>query len=75
MDNLRVSRIAMDEVFKAMRLIWTLIMLGGVEGVARILGTWDYYVKGRKHEVWDIAWTTKRVEHTAESSKPKSNVN
>lgn len=62
MDNLRVTRIAADEMKKALRLIVTLVWLALVEGLARVLGTYDYYVKGRKHEVWDIAWTTKRVE-------------
>lgn len=71
MDNLRVSRIAADEVWKAFRLIYTLFTLGFVEGLARVLGTYDYYVKGRKHEVWDIAWTTKHVEPQAEPTKPK----
>ena len=28
------------------------------------LGLYDYYVKGNKHVVWDIAWTTKRVEQS-----------
>jgi cellulose synthase/poly-beta-1,6-N-acetylglucosamine synthase-like glycosyltransferase len=68
MDNLRVSRIAMDEVWNAIRLIYTLVSLGMVEGVARLLGSYDYYIKGRKHEVWDIAWTTKRVERNAEAT-------
>lgn len=70
MDNLRVSRIARDEVWKAFRLIYTLFTLALVEGIARFLGTYDYYIKGRKHEVWDIAWTTKRVEHHVEPTKP-----
>jgi poly-beta-1,6-N-acetyl-D-glucosamine synthase len=70
MDNLRVSRIAMQEIWKAFRLIYTLATLGFVEGLARLLGTYDYYVKGRKHEVWDIAWTTKRVDPNVEPSKP-----
>ena len=52
-----------------MRLIGTLISLGVIEGIARLLGRYDYYVKGRKHEVWDIAWTTKRVDHV-EAPKP-----
>lgn len=69
MDNLRVSRIASDEMWKAVRLIYTLVTLAFVEGVARLLGRWDYFVKGRKHEVWDIAWTTKRVDRKVEPTK------
>ena len=70
MDNLRVSRIAWLELWKAVRLLYTLVSLALVEGIARLLGTYDYYVKGRKHEVWDIAWTTKKVERNVEPTKP-----
>ncbi|HEX7592983.1 MAG TPA: glycosyltransferase [Anaerolineae bacterium] len=76
LDNTRVMRIALDEVGKALRLIGTLVWLGLVEAIARILGTYDYYVRGRKHVVWDMAWTTKKVEHAnpAPQSNPPSNV-
>ncbi len=70
MNNLRVSRIAWEEMWKAVRLLYTLASLALVEGVARLLGTYDYYVKGRKHEIWDIAWTTKKVERHVEPTKP-----
>ena len=69
MDTLRVGRIAWQEMRKAFRLIATLVWLGLVEMFARLLGAFDYYVKGRKHEVWDIAWTTKRVEPKVEVNK------
>lgn len=71
MENSRVSRIALDEILKALRLISTLVALAGVEGFARLLGTYDYYVRGRKHQIWDIAWTTKNVERNVDV-KPKS---
>lgn len=70
MDDLRVSRIAWTELWNAVRLIYTLVTLAFVEGIARLLGRWDYFVKGRKHEVWDIAWTTKHVDRKAEPTKP-----
>lgn len=70
MDNLRVSRIAWEEMWKAVRLIYTLVSLALVEWFARLLGTYDYYVRGRKHEVWNIAWTTKNVERNVEPVKP-----
>ncbi len=66
LDNTRVMRIAIDEVAKALRLIVTLTWLAVVEGIARVLGMYDYYVKGDKQVVWDIAWTTKKVEHAAD---------
>jgi len=57
----RVLRIAADEFGRALRLFFTLASLALVEAFARLLGTYDYYVKGDKQVVWDIAWTTKKV--------------
>jgi len=71
LDTTRVLRIGLDEIGKAVRLIWTLIALALVEAFARMLGAYDYYVKGDKHVVWDIAWTTKQVEHQVPSEKLK----
>ncbi len=62
LETSRVARIALEEFWKALRLIWTLAALAFVEAVARVLGAYDYYIKGDKHVVWDIAWTTKKVE-------------
>jgi poly-beta-1,6-N-acetyl-D-glucosamine synthase len=70
MDNVRVAHIAWQEMKKALRLIFTLVWMGLVEGFARLLGSYDYYLRGRKHEVWDIAWTTKRVDTKIEAPKP-----
>ncbi len=66
----RVLRIGLEEVWKALRLIWTLGMLALVEALARALGMYDYYIRRNKHVVWDIAWTTKKVEGSATSATP-----
>ena len=70
LDTGRVLRIGFDEVWNALRLIWTLVALAGVEALARVLGMYDYYIKGNKHVVWDIAWTTKKVEHANAANAP-----
>jgi biofilm PGA synthesis N-glycosyltransferase PgaC len=62
LDSPRVLRIALDEVWKAIRVILYLVWLAGLEMIARVLGAYDYYIRGRKHVVWDIAWTTKKVD-------------
>jgi len=62
LDTRRVLRLALEEVWGALRFIWVLGVLAGIEAYARLLGSYDYYIRGRKHEVWDIAWTTKKVE-------------
>jgi poly-beta-1,6-N-acetyl-D-glucosamine synthase len=57
-----VARVAISQVWGALKLIGVLALLAGVELWARLLGSFDYYVRGKRHEVWDIAWTTKLVD-------------
>jgi biofilm PGA synthesis N-glycosyltransferase PgaC len=59
LQNMRVVRIAFEEVWAAVRLVWTLGVLAGLEFYSRALGYWDYRVRKKKHIVWDMAWTTK----------------
>ena len=59
LQNTRVLRLALGEVWGAIRLVATLGLLGTLEIYSRLLGTWDYRVRKRKHVVWDMAWTTK----------------
>jgi cellulose synthase/poly-beta-1,6-N-acetylglucosamine synthase-like glycosyltransferase len=59
LQNVRVLRIALEEVWGAIRLVATLVILGTLEAYSRILGAWDYRVRKKKHVVWDMAWTTK----------------
>jgi biofilm PGA synthesis N-glycosyltransferase PgaC len=61
LDTPRVLRIALEEVWGALRIIYILGALAFVEAISRLLGGWDYYVRGERHVVWDMAWTTKRV--------------
>lgn len=62
LDSRRVLRLAIDQIWGAIRLVSVLFILATVELMARLLGSFDYYVKGERHEVWDIAWTTKEVK-------------
>ena len=59
LENKRVIRIALGEVWGAIRLVYTLGILAVLEAYSRILGAWDYRVKKQRHVVWDMAWTTK----------------
>jgi biofilm PGA synthesis N-glycosyltransferase PgaC len=68
LENSRVLRIATEEVWGAIRLIYTLAALAGIEAFSRLLGAYDYHIRGRKHVVWDMAWTTKQVERPKESA-------
>jgi cellulose synthase/poly-beta-1,6-N-acetylglucosamine synthase-like glycosyltransferase len=68
LENSRVLRIGLEEVWGAIRLIYTLAALAGIEAFSRLLGAYDYYFKGKKHVVWDMAWTTKQVERPNPSS-------
>lgn len=71
LDTPRVMRLAIGEVGGALRLIWALGLLALLEAWSRILGAFDYYVRGEKHVVWDIAWTTKEVD-TGDSEEKAS---
>ncbi|MEJ2735999.1 MAG: glycosyltransferase [Anaerolineae bacterium] len=66
LENRRVVRIALEEVWGAVRLVATLGVLAVLEVYSRILGAWDYRVKKKKHVVWDMAWTTKDPGHGVE---------
>ena len=59
LQNRRVMRIALEEVWGAFRLLGTLGYLAILELYSRMLGWWDYRIRKKKHVVWDMAWTTK----------------
>jgi biofilm PGA synthesis N-glycosyltransferase PgaC len=59
LENTRVVRLALEEVWGAVRLVYTLGVLAVLEVYSRILGAWDYRVKKKTHVVWDMAWSTK----------------
>ena len=59
LQNMRIVRIAFEEVWGAVRLVWTLGFLAVLEIYSRALGYWDYRVRKKKHVIWDMAWTTK----------------
>ena len=58
----RLIKLALDEIWGALRLIWILGVLAVLEGYSRALGWYDYRFHKRTHVVWDIAWTTKEVK-------------
>lgn len=62
LDSRRVLRIALEEAWGAIRLLYTLAALALIEAFSRLLGAYDYYIKKERHVVWDMAWTTKKVD-------------
>ncbi len=68
-----VLRLALGEMWSAIRLIYMLFALGSIEFLSRILGAYDYYIRKEKHVVWDMAWTTKKVdvEETEQETRNK----
>lgn len=75
LQNTRVMRLALQEIWGAIRLVGTLGILGSLELFSRLLGTWDYRVRKKKHVVWDMAWSTKDpsrgVEQRETTLEPK----
>lgn len=63
----RLVKLALEEIWGALRLIWILVVLALIEGYSRLLGWWDYRVYKRTHVVWDIAWTTKEVKRPVDA--------
>ncbi len=58
----RVGRVFLaDALRRPGRLHWS-VATAALEATGRILGTYDHYVLGRSHAVWDIAVTTKDVQ-------------
>ena len=51
-------------IYAFLPLIWIPAGVGAaaLEVAGRLLGTYDHYVAGRSHAVWDIAVTTKDVK-------------
>ena len=70
LQNTRVIRIALEEVWGAVRLVATLAILAILEFYSRILGAYDYRVKKKRHVVWDMAWTTKDPGQGIEQREP-----
>jgi len=76
LDNVRVARLALTEVWRAIshtiRLLYVLTALASIELYSRALGSYDYYVRRDKHVVWDMAWTTKEVDQSRVDAAEKS---
>ncbi len=76
LDNARVVRLALTEIWRATshtaRLFYVLTALAAIEIYSRILGSYDYYIKGDRHVVWDMAWTTKEVDEGRVQATEKS---
>jgi poly-beta-1,6-N-acetyl-D-glucosamine synthase len=59
-QNRRVIKVALRELWGIMRLLWVLFLLAVLEGTSRFLGWYDFAIKGDRHVVWDMAWTQKQ---------------
>lgn len=58
-QNRRVARVAWKELWGVIRLVWVLFLLASIEGWSRLLGWYDF-TQGKRHVVWDMAWTQKQ---------------
>jgi cellulose synthase/poly-beta-1,6-N-acetylglucosamine synthase-like glycosyltransferase len=72
LQNRRVVRIALQEVWGAIQLVTTLGVLAMLEACSRVLGAWDYRVKKKTHTIWDMAWTTKDPGQGVEKQEPST---
>jgi len=58
-QNTRVAKVALKEIWGAIRLVWTLFLLAVLEIWSRLLGWYDFRIKRDRHVVWDMAWSQK----------------
>ncbi len=58
-QNTRVAKVALKEIWGAIRLVWTLVLLAVLEIWSRMLGWYDFAIKKDRHVVWDMAWSQK----------------
>lgn len=58
-QNTRVAKVALKEIWGALRLVWTLVLLAVLELWSRVLGWYDFAIKKDRHVVWDMAWSQK----------------
>jgi len=59
MQSGRVAKVALKEIWGAIRLLWTLFLLAVLESWSRLLGWYDFRIKRDRHVVWDMAWSQK----------------
>jgi cellulose synthase/poly-beta-1,6-N-acetylglucosamine synthase-like glycosyltransferase len=71
-QNSRVVKIALKEIWGAIALVWTLFLLGILESWSRLLGWYDFAIRKDRHVVWDMAWSQKAdVEAERRNAKPE----
>ena len=58
-QNTRVIKVVLKEIWGAVRLVWTLFLLGVLESWSRLLGWYDFAIRKDRHVVWDMAWSQK----------------
>ncbi|MEM7134917.1 MAG: glycosyltransferase [Chloroflexota bacterium] len=59
-QNRRVLRVALIEVWGAIQLLWVLFLLAVLEAWSRWMGWYDFAIKRDRHVVWKMAWTQKQ---------------
>ncbi|RME83372.1 MAG: glycosyltransferase [Caldilineae bacterium] len=59
----KVALIALRQIWQAIwgtiQLMWVLFLLAVLESWSRLLGWYDFKVRGERHVVWDMAWSQK----------------
>ncbi|MCS6844922.1 MAG: glycosyltransferase [Caldilineales bacterium] len=59
-QNARVARVALKELWGAIRLLYSLVLLALLEGWSRLLGWYDFAIKRERHVVWEMAMSQKQ---------------
>ncbi len=59
-QNRRVIKVVLRELWGVVRFLWVLFLLAVLEGYSRLLGWYDFAIRGERHVVWDMAWSQKQ---------------
>ncbi len=76
-QNRKVAKVVLREIWGVIQFLWVLTLLAVLEGYSRLLGWYDFAIRGERHVVWDMAWSQKQnvqAEKERETQKPKDTV-
>ena len=77
-QNRRVGKIALKELWGVIRLVWVLFLLAVIEAWSRVLGWYDFAIRRDRHVVWNMAWTQKqdvqRIRRNGDGPTPQKQV-
>jgi cellulose synthase/poly-beta-1,6-N-acetylglucosamine synthase-like glycosyltransferase len=70
-----IIKVALKELWEAVRLVWVLVLLAGLEAWSRVMGWYDFAVRRNRHVIWEMAWTQKQDVQRARAAQKEDGRN